>query len=251
MLVHGQYLNITKVFYYIQAYEPEFYDNKDVISFIKRFIAASTYYLPMIRVVNADIYRDYKNLHSKYVIPPGLDLEIYHSQINQWDGIRKIKIGCIGRNEEWKGAQDVAAAIDILSNDGIEVEFIVAFNPVKCVSEYKLVKPDGDDNLADYYRNLDILIAPAKLQLGAIHYPVIEAMACGTCVITTGYYPADDSNSYIVPVSSPESIAATIKNIMNNYDEALKKVLNAQDEIQRFDWKNVSNDFLKIFKENI
>ncbi|WP_341479706.1 glycosyltransferase [Clostridium algidicarnis] len=71
--------------------------------------------------------------------------------------------------------------------------------------------PDGDDNLADYYRNLDILVAPGHIQLGAIHYPVIEAMACNVPVITTGYYPANDENSFIVPVKRPDKIAEISK----------------------------------------
>ncbi len=97
---------------------------------------------------------------------------------------------------------------------------------------------------------MDILVAPAKLQLGAVHYPVIEAMACGTTVVTTGYYPANDTNSYIVPVSAPEAIADTIVDITENYDLAEQKIDQALKELERFDWKRVSLDFIKIIEEN-
>ena len=76
-------------------------------------------------------------------------------------------------------------------------------------------------------------------------------MACGTPVITTGYYPANNENAYIVPVSKPEEIARTIIYISENYDEAIYKAKNALKEIRRFDWKIVSKDFLKIVDSNI
>ena len=64
--------------------------------------------------------------------------------------------------------------------------------------KYFSFKPNCDSELADYYRSIDILIAPSFLQLGAYHYPVIEALACGTAVITAGYLPGNKYNSWIL-----------------------------------------------------
>lgn len=234
------------IFYYIQAYEPEFFLRKSLTDFVKRTVAKMTYGLKTIHIVNADIYKDYKNLKAKYVIPPGLDLKIYYPKYDTWDGIRPFIIGCIGRVEEWKGSMDVAKAVTILQQKGANIKFKVAFNPVEN-NNYELVKPDGDENLSAYYRSLDILVAPGTLQLGAVHYPVIEAMASHTIVITTGYYPADESNSYIVPVHDPKKIADCIEYIMNNYNEAVIKSNFALQEVQRFDWNIVSKEFLNVF----
>jgi len=38
-----------------------------------------------------------------------------------------------------------------------------------------VVVPGNDTELADYYRSVDILIAPGTVQHGAPHYPVMEA----------------------------------------------------------------------------
>ena len=94
------------------------------------------------------------------------------------------------------------------------------------------------------------MVAPGTLQLGAIHYPVIEAMAVGTPVITTGYYPASEKNAYIVPVSAPEKIAETIESIINNYEEAINRAQVALHDIQAFSWDNVCEKMLDIIKEN-
>lgn len=238
------------LFYYVQAYEPDFYSNGNFRDRLNRSIARLTYQLPYIRIVNAEIYKNYKNLYSKYVIPPGIDLDTYYPKTSRWDKKRPFIVGCIGRKEEWKGSNDVARAVSILQSEHVKIEFIVAFNSVNN-ADYKLVHPDGDEKLSAYYRNLDVLVAPATLQLGAIHYPVIEAMASHTIVVTTGYYPADNSNSYIVPIHSPQKIAETIKYIMSHYDEAVMKSDNALRDIQRFDWNYVSTEFIKIFQENI
>lgn len=239
-----------RIFYYVQAYEPEFYPITSVKHFVFHFLAYLSYKLSSIKIVNAELYRNYKGLHSKYVIPPGLDLNIFYPKIYAWDKKRPLVIGCIGRSEEWKGSGDVAKAVSILQAKGANIYFKVAFNPVEC-EDYELVKPDGDENLSAYYRSLDVLVAPAKLQLGAIHYPVIEAMASGTTVITTGYYPANEDNSYIVPISNPEAIASVIEKIMNNYEEALEKINKAHKEIQRFSWDVVSRDFINIFEREL
>lgn len=235
----------TNNYYYIQAYEPELCQQM-----ILKFIAWLTYFLPFKRIVNADIYTKYKNIRANTVIPPGLDLNIYYPKKLEPDNKETLIVGCIGRNEEWKGSEDVGKAIKILHKKGYKIKLKVAFNPVK-YKNHELVHPDGDENLAHFYRSLDVLVAPGHIQLGAIHYPVIEAMACNVPVITTGYYPANEHNSFIVPIKSPEDIAKTIELIMKDYSIAISKAEVAKQMINEFDWESVSNKFIKFFKETI
>ncbi|HCF38841.1 MAG TPA: hypothetical protein DER56_07275, partial [Thermosipho africanus] len=231
----------AKNFYYIQAYEVEFSSEMTVKGYFKRLTAWITYYLPLIKVVNAKIYLDYKNIKSDYFVPAGLDLKNYYPKNNDKNNYSKeFLIGCIGRKAEWKGSNDVGEAVKILRSRGYNVNFKVAYEPVE-YKDHELVKPDGDKNLADFYRSLDVLIAPGHIQLGAIHYPVIEAMACKTPVITTGYFPANNCNSYIVPIKRPDKIADTLIEIINNYEDAIKKAEIAYEEIQQFDWDVVSS----------
>lgn len=238
---------IPNKYYYIQAYEA--WESTGKSNYYRRlfnYFIRQTYKLPLIRIVNADIYKDYKEIKSDYVVPPGLDFSIYYKKNVLWDGKRPLVVGCIGRKERWKGSQDVADAITMLKKSNNNIIFKVAFNPVNC-EDYILEYPDGDKKLSDFYRSLDVLVAPATLQLGAIHYPVIEAMACGVSVITTGYYPANSDNSYIVPISSPADIAKAIEDIQKNYQKSLIKMERAYKEIQRFSWEDVSKKMLTIF----
>lgn len=233
-------------YYYIQAYEVEFSSKRNIKTLIKKIAAYSTYFLPLRRVVNAKIYKNYKNLHAKNVIPPGLDLTLYYPKKYDYTNERDFIVGCIGRVEEWKGSHDVTEAVKILHDKGYNIKFKVAFNPVN-YNSYELVKPDGDENLANFYRSLDVLIAPGQIQLGAVHYPVIEAMACKTPVITTGYYPANNENAYIVPIKRPDVIADTIIAVIEDYDSAIQKAEIAYNTIAQFDWKIVSSKFIDLF----
>lgn len=242
---------INNKFYYIQAYEAFGDTEKNGLKGkIKDYFVKRTYSFPLKRIVNAEIYLNYKEIHAKYIVPPGLDLKTYYPRSNYWNNNRSFIIGCIGRKQEWKGTNDVGRAVEILQKKNMDIQFKVAFNKPN-YGEYTLVKPDGDENLSDYYRNVDVLVAPGTVQLGAVHYPVIEAMACGTPVITTGYYPADNHNSYIVPIKSPQIIADTIEYIIHNYNEAREKAERAKQLMRDFDWDKVGEKMLDIIMDNI
>ena len=242
---------IKERFYYVQAYEVWY---KGKLGWLYNLIARRSYKLNLIKIVNADLYKNYKEIHTDYVVPPGLDLSLYYPKgvSAYWNKKRPLIIGHIGREEEWKGSRETAEAIGILQKEGVRLEYRVAFNaPKDGLCSYELVKPDGDNNLSEYYRSIDVLVAPGRIQLGSIHYPVIEAMACGTPVITTGYYPATSENAYIVGVNSPNDIANAIKDIMSDYSLALKKVEISKELIKEFDWKYVSKKMLDIINENL
>lgn len=243
----------SKNFYYIQAYEPFFYSQSDTFkSMILRFLAWSSYLLPLIHVVNSLDYDKYKFINSDKIVFPGLDLKIYYpKELVNKEKDEEFIVGCIGRKEAFKGSNYIGKAIQILHNEGYHnIRLKVAFNALD-YKNHELVMPDGDDNLAQYYRNLDILVATGIRKNNAIHYPVIEAMACKTPVITTGYYPSNESNSYIVDPKRPDQIAEAIKAIINNYEIAVKKSEIAYKEVLQFDWEDVSSKFINIFYEEI
>lgn len=236
--------------YYIQAYEPEFYSgikNNLIKRIILTFAAWFTYCLPMLKIVNSDMYRSYKNIRTKNVVYPGINLDVFFPKKRSHKDKEEIfQVGCIGRQEEWKGSEDVAEAIRILHAKGFSnVELVVAFNPV-AYERHKLVQPHGDSNLAEFYRSLDIMVTPGHVQLEAIHYPVIEAMATKTPLITTGYYPSAENNCFLVPVKSANKIAEKIQYIIENYDQAIEKADLAYEDTKRFSWENVSKKFISL-----
>ena len=88
------------------------------------------------------------------------------------------------------------------------------------------------------------------MQLGSVHYPVIEAMSTGTAVITTGHYPSNSDNSWLVSVNSPMQIANRVIEIYNNPKIAYNKSEIALKEVKHLSWDIVSNDMIKILEKN-
>lgn len=246
----------ARKWYYIQAYEPEYY------GFIKGFrggvlevLAAFSYRFRFHQVANAPIYIGYKGIRANQWVPPGIDFKLFRLRELPpvFDENRTIIIGTIGRKELTKGTADVLAAFEMLAARNSRISLSVAFGNLPKNWHHpraNIIMPNGDAELAAWYRSIDILIAPGTVQLGACHYPVLEAMASGTPVITTGYLPAHTDNSWIVPIHSPKAIVDAVQDIIFLDTQKLnEKVALATVAVARFNWKCVANDFLKLFSE--
>lgn len=239
----------AKKIYYVQAYEPEYYHYSDIKSKIYKFISYLSYFIIKDKIVNSPIYLNYKNLKSNKFVPPGLDFNIFYPK-NIKNANKIWIIGCIGRKEPEKGTKYVIDAFEKMIALGWPVKLHVAYGNVplsiSCREDCQIIDPKNDQDLGDFYRGLDIMIAPGTLQLGAPHYPVLEAMACGVPVVTTGYMPADDTNSWLVPLKGSDSIVEAVKNIINMDESARnKKIQKAYEDVQEFSWPLVAEKFIK------
>ncbi len=242
----------AKKFYYIQADEADYhFHNFSIKNLIMGMLIKYTYKLPLIRIVNSPIYFNSSHIKAKYYVPPGVDFNSFFPNDNN---IKIKTIGCIGRFEKFKGTIDVFEAFKRLIDDGYDFNLNVAYGEVKNIEDkyrehIKVFQPQNDRELGEFYRNIDILISPGKVQFYAHHYPVMEAMASKKPVITTGYLPADRSNSWIVGPDSPDQIVNCIKEIISNKELVKKKVDLAFQNINYYSWNVVSSDFLKIFEK--
>jgi len=239
----------AKKFYYVQAYEPEYYYRKTLKDFIFKKISKNSYNLGLDIIVNADMYKNYANLHSTKVVYPGIDLEVFRPALNEESSNEKIIIGTIGRLEEYKGTAYVIKAFQLLRQElGERVELHVAFGEEAMgnIDGVKVFYPNGDHNLADFYRSLDIYVCAGTVQLEAIHYPVLESMACKIPVITTGYYPASIDNAEIVPIKNAEAIKQKLLKIISDKDDV--KINKAFEDVKQFEWTHIANKMLNYFK---
>lgn len=243
----------AKKIYYIQAYEPEYYHTKQIKSFVLKAMSYLSYYALTEKIVNSPIYLNYKNLRAYRVVAPGLDFKIFFP-VSRSRSNNHWVIGCIGRKEKEKGTEYVVKAFEELTAAGLPIKLHVAYGNIpKFISQRydcKVSIPQNDQQLGDFYRSLDIMIAPGTLQLGAPHYPVMEAMACGIPIITTGYLPADESNAWIVPIGNVQAIVDAVKSIIemdqNYLDEKINKGLV---DISPYGWNEVSKKFECYMKE--
>lgn len=248
----------SKKFYYVQAFEPDYYSyRKNLIGKFLYHYSNYTYKLKKLNIiVNAPIYYSYQSLKADKFVPCGLDLQIFYPKninaVNLNKGL--IKIGAVGRIEVFKGTAFVLEAFRKIKQQSLvaqTMELYLAFGEEKLENrEHSIfvVTPQNDSELAEFYRSMDIIIAPATSQFGAIHYPVIEAMACGTPIITTYYMPAHESNAWLSSPSNAYSIICQIRNIINNNELAKEKAQRALYDIQQFSWPIIANKMLNYFR---
>jgi glycosyltransferase involved in cell wall biosynthesis len=247
--------------YYVQAYEPEYFaDTAGFRGLLVRALSASTYLLPMSRIVNAPLYLRYGLLRSQECVPCGIDLSVMKPmtslRVPKW-GERRIVIGTIGRQEPHKGTREALVAVKLLLERGRNVELRVAYGNVpdgaSLDGRLQVVVPRNDAELAGYYRSLDVIVAPVRLQLGAMHYPVLEGMACGKPVVTTGHLPAsrERDNAWFVPVNDPAAIANAVEDIFSDPVAAELRVCRGLEDVAPFAWERVASEMLLAMKNSV
>jgi len=235
-----------KTLYYVQAYEPDFYISMGGLkNKVLSRLSAISYSMKLFTVVNADIYLRYKKLKASRTLYPGVDKKIFYPGVHRTihNNNDKIIIGTVGRMERMKGTQYVLNAFKILKAKYANIELHVAFGDPADFGQYEGIhcfQPHGDEALADFYRSLDYYFCAASVQLGAFHYPVVEAMFCGIPVITTPYYPANENNAWL---TGPDDVSAIVKQFelaLADNEGRGKKIQRALQDVQQFDWKLVA-----------
>ena len=246
-----------KKFYYVQAYEPRFYaTSTDGRRSLLQVQAWLSYFLPLRRIVNAPLYLRYRNLRAKSWVPPGVDFSIFKPQAGlQRENNTILTLACIGRKEPDKGTSCVLEAFALLKSKNKQVCLLVAYGnlpqEMKDMQGIEIVVPANDSELADFYRSADIFLAPAIGQHGAAHYPVLEAMACGVPLITTGYLPANSENCWLVNEKDPRAIVNAISSICTNEVDRTFRVNKSLEDIRRFKWDSVAAEMEVLFAESL
>ncbi|CAH0274633.1 glycosyltransferase family 4 protein [Chryseobacterium sp. Bi04] len=243
-------INSAKKFYYIQAYEPDFFNPLTLKNRVLQYVSKRSYGLGLNMIVNSKMYFDFKEIKAEKYVPPGLDLNIFREIKNKKS--EKLVIGTIGRKEKHKGTGYIIEAFKNLKNKyNLDIELNVAFGTKDLENIEGIItsQPDGDENLANFYNSLDVYICAQTIQLDAIHYPILESMACKVPVITTGYYPSSNSNAFLIPIEDVNAIEEMILSFLEySKEDIIKKTEIAYQDIKQFDWTNVSRQMLSYFE---
>lgn len=240
----------AKLLYYVQAYEPEYYANKKTLKgYLLAMVSALSYYLPLKRVVNSPVYFHYKNLRATEFVPPGIDLDIFKPIGTRRDieSAETIVIGCIGRHEPEKGTIYVLRAFEELYKKDKRFLLRVAYGNLPDGWKHErceIVTPKDDYELAEYYRSLDVLVAPGTIQHGAPHYPVLEGLASGCAVVTTGYMGATPETAWIVKNRDIESIIDAINKLVIDSKMRCSRIDRGLIYTIEFSWDSIAEQML-------
>jgi glycosyltransferase involved in cell wall biosynthesis len=245
----------ARKFYYVQAYEPEFFTSRRTPKgYALAALSALSYQLPLTRIVNAPLYLRYRNLRASRMVPPGIDLEVFSPRADARDDPAggSIVLGCIGRVEPEKGTIYALRAFEALARRHARMRLRVAYGglaPGWSHPRCEVVVPRNDRELAEFYRSLDVLIAVPTVQQGGPHYPVLEAWACGVPVVTTGYMGASERTAWMVRNRDPSSICAAVEEVIADPAARKERIERAAALAREHAWPRIAAQMLEALKQ--
>lgn len=236
-------MNRTVPLYHMQHYEEIFFDDPRV-----RRIARLTYFLPLRLIANSTWLQGQiaaRTGRRADLLLPGLDREVFSPQVDvnaKYRAPRPISIVSYYSPVRFKAWDDAVEAMRIVLGAAPPgtVEWVVYGG-----------RPSREPDLPIRYAGR--VFGPALARLYAESHvcfmnswyesfplPPLEAMACGTAVVTTRLgtedYAVDEENALVVPPRSPAALAAAIRRLIEDPALARRLALAGAESARRFGW---------------
>ncbi|PLX27422.1 hypothetical protein C0583_03870 [Candidatus Parcubacteria bacterium] len=209
------------------------------------------YHLPVNIIANStwvkNTIKKENNKECVGVVCPAIDHNVFYKR-KEFKPINKnnVKIVSLSKHKIWKGIPEALKTIKILRDRGYNIEFKTFggdFPSDKLSNELKdvIYSYEGrkeNDELAKFYSEADILISSSYYE--SFPLPQLEAMACGTPVVTTKYgtedYAYNNENCYVVEPKNPEMMAMAIEKLINSPEIYKKFSERGVETAKKFTW---------------
>ena len=247
--------NIAPVIYFEQGdthlFAPEEVD-KDTLEHIKKQFQTVPFTLTVSTYAKKKIKERYKKDAS--VITNAIDDKIFYPKDNRISKNKEeIAVALIGSIDwEFKCISNILAAIDILKEEGynIKVNWISRTEPIN--TKYKAIVNPEQIVIGNTLRDSDIYICASRYESFCL--PVLEAMSCGTAVITTDNggirdWVVENENALIIEKDNIEDIVLKTKRLIEDNDLRGTLEKNAAEAAKKFSWDNVIDNLLEYYKD--
>ncbi len=227
--------------YFVQHFEPWTLGD----DYLGRW-ALETYHLGLPTAVNSTwlqqrIREETGLVHP--VISPGIDLSVFRPRKVDSEH-PPFRLLALAKPEfEWKGLQDLIKALQSVAERRRDFKLITFGFREPAMTDlpvrHRHVFSPSDDELSKLYSAADIVISPSWFE--SFPLPPLEAMACGSAVVTTRPgtedYAEDMRNALVVPPREPAEMAEAILRLMDDDDLRLRIGNEAAESVQRFTWQ--------------
>lgn len=238
----------AKKVYYTQSDETETQEFWRVP--IMNFVAKAALRLNLFQISNSPNYPPKKNGQEIPIVHPGVDISVFTPLTMKASSDNgDIVLGTVGRSEPYKGTRFVLDAFVKLHTIDPRFKLKIALGnvPARWVHPAaEIVKINSENELADYYRSLNILMVGCVGQHGAPHYPLIEAMACGIPVVHTDYFPGNSKNSWVVEPGDPDALAEGVLTALNSETREIKAMAALKFVRANLTWNIVASKMLQL-----
>ena len=183
------------------------------------------------------------------VISGGVDISVFHPYPKLSSSTGKKVIFYIMRNPNhgytWKGGNIFLQAITNLSQHNSFDVHIVApeGSPYNLPANCRLVSAPTDHSMAVYYAQSDIFVYTSQFE--AFGLPPLEAMACGTAVITTDCggnkdYAVNNGNCLLIPPEDINNLSSSITHLLANDSERSRLAEAGPGFAQSWTWQRTA-----------
>jgi glycosyltransferase involved in cell wall biosynthesis len=212
---------------------------------MQKRLAEKTYRIPVPVLSITDSLRRFIRTRigrDSMVARPGIDHSVFRPQPKAPS--RKKRIFYIYRAEshgyQMKGGRDFLAAMKIVMRAMPHVELHMVSTektPIETDLPYILRRAKSDQKMAHLYASSDLFVVSSWYE--SMSLPVLEAMACGTPVVTTACGGIDDfavneKNCLITPTRNPQRLAGAIMRILQ--DDDLRRRLSEEGRKTAVEW---------------
>ncbi|EHQ87563.1 glycosyltransferase family 4 protein [Desulfosporosinus youngiae] len=185
------------------------------------------------------------------VIPGGVDTSVFLPSPKRSLSTGRLTIAYILRSREhgytWKGSEDFWEACKSLAQlvPDFDIQVVAPEGAnYQAPLPYEIVKAQADIDMARFYAQADIFVSTSYFE--AFSMPPLEAMACGTAVVTTDNggnrdYTKNGGNCFLVPPSDIHQLTLILAHLLTQETVRNRVALAGLQFAQSWTWRNAAN----------
>lgn len=245
-------------FHYVQGYDPAI-----ISSIYERNLVLEAYHLPIRKlVVSRWLQKRVKEVtgQNSVYVGSGVDTKIFRPK-----GIENepYTVAAMLRTAKWKRCEDVIRVLNRVVDKIPNLKLIATGSKLdlaeleRCAGEkikfaVELVNINSDDKLVEFYSKASaFLFTPEEEGFGL---PPLEAMACGTPVVTTDCkgireYSINNYNSFICDVADVKNLEKSVRRILEDKNLAGRMAKNGIRTAKKWSWERVAKRLESAFKK--
>ncbi len=245
-------------FYYIQGFDPLFFKNS-----YDALMANETYFLPLRKLVTSqwlsELIESISGDHCSYV-GNGVNAETFYPKPVKTKNSSNKTVMSIFRYEKFKGGREVIESMNLLAKKihnitllgvGNERAFKELIRDKEINFEVTFIEPKDDKVLSELYSSADVFVFASWYE--GFGLPPLEAMACGTPVVTTNClgvkeYAIDQYNALLTPIRNPVALSNAMEKILTDENRANELRKNGLETANQHSWEKVVDRVEIAFK---
>jgi len=184
------------------------------------------------------------------VIPGGVDSTVFCPFPKKSLSSGRLSIAYILRSKEhgytWKGTEDFWETCRHLARlvPPFNVQVVTpegTTSPAPLPYPYEIVKATSDKEMAHFYAQADIFVSTSYFE--SFSMPPLEAMACGTAVVTTDNggnrdYTKNGENCLIVPPSDIQQLTLVLAHLLTQETARNRLAQVGQQFVRSWTWRH-------------